>query len=97
MEALACGTPVIAFPSGALADIVEDGKTGFLVQDVDEMAEAIEAARFLSPEVCRDAARGRFPAAKMIGRYLNLYRGLAAGKGSAEPVPAGASGGEEPV
>jgi glycosyltransferase involved in cell wall biosynthesis len=76
MEALACGTPVIAFPSGALADIIENGKTGFLVPDEREMAMAIGAAKHLDPEVCRKAARERFPAEKMAGRYLALYRRL---------------------
>jgi hypothetical protein len=76
MEALACGTPVVAFPSGALASIVEDGQTGFLVRDVQEMAEAIEAARFLDPEECRTAARRRFSLARMTDRYLELYHTL---------------------
>jgi glycosyltransferase involved in cell wall biosynthesis len=75
MEALACGTPVIAFPSG-VADIIENGKTGFLVPDEREMAMAIGAAKHLDPEVCRKAARERFPAEKMAGRYLALYRRL---------------------
>jgi len=78
MEALACGTPVIAFPSGALAEIVEEGKTGFLVKSAGEMAEAVKAARSLDPDACRRAARGRFSAERMIGRYLDLYRRLAA-------------------
>jgi glycosyltransferase involved in cell wall biosynthesis len=76
MEALACGTPVIAFPSGALADIIENGRTGFLVQDEREMAEAIGAAKFLDPGVCRRVASERFPAEKMAGRYLSLYQRL---------------------
>src|SRR5205823_4666545 len=60
MEALACGTPVVAFPAGALADIVEPGVTGFLVNDAQEMAEAIAAAETIDPERCRAAARERF-------------------------------------
>ena len=79
MEALACGTPVIAFPSGALADIVEDGKTGFLVRDAREMAEAIPVAKTLDPEVCRRAARERFSAARMIAQYIELYKELQTG------------------
>ncbi|HVY44738.1 MAG TPA: glycosyltransferase, partial [Minicystis sp.] len=53
MEALASGTPVIAFRSGALAEIVEDGVTGFLVRDVDEMARAIGRAGEIDPRACR--------------------------------------------
>ncbi|HET6568093.1 MAG TPA: glycosyltransferase, partial [Rhodothermales bacterium] len=80
MEALACGTPVVAFPSGALPDIVEHGKTGFIVRDVDEMAGAIHAAAELDPEACRAAARARFSLARMIGQYFDVYRKLAAGE-----------------
>jgi glycosyltransferase involved in cell wall biosynthesis len=79
MEALASGTPVIAFPSGALADIVEHGRTGFLVRDAVEMADSIEAAGNLDPEVCRRAARARFSADRMITQYFERYEALAAG------------------
>lgn len=77
-EALAAGTPVIAFPSGALADIVEHGRTGFLVHDAEEMAEAIQHASNLRPTHCQQAARQRFPLARMIERYFNTYHWLAA-------------------
>jgi glycosyltransferase involved in cell wall biosynthesis len=77
MEALACGTPVIAFPTGALADIVEDGKTGFLVSNEEEMADAILVADTINSEACREAARTRFSLARMTERYLERYRQLA--------------------
>lgn len=73
MEALACGTPVVAFPVGALPEIVEHGRTGFLVRDVEEMAEAIQAAGELDSEACRTAARERFSEEAMVSRYLALY------------------------
>lgn len=76
MESLACGTPVIAFRAGALADIVEDGKTGFLVNDEREMAEAIHAARSLDREVCRQVARDRFSHTRMIQKYFSIYERL---------------------
>ena len=79
MESLASGTPVIAFPSGALAEIVEDGVTGFLVNDEREMAEAIRAASSLDPNACRETARSRFSAARMVERYFDFYRRLIAG------------------
>lgn len=78
MEALACGTPVIAFPSGALPEIVDDCVTGFLVRDVGEMADAIGAARAIDPETCRRVARRRFSAETMVARYLALYQRIAA-------------------
>ncbi len=77
MEAMACGTPVIAFPNGALADVVEHGVTGFLVRDAKEMAAAIRAASGIDPEACRAVARSRFSAARMVARYLALYHQLA--------------------
>lgn len=81
MEALAHGTPVVAFPNGALADVVEDGITGFLVRDVAEMAAAIHACGRIDPEACRAAARTRFSADAMVARYLDLYAELAQGRG----------------
>ena len=78
MEALACGTPVVAFPAGALADIVEPGVTGFLVKDAQEMAEAIAAAGTIDPERCREAARARFSLGRMVERYLAVYERFAA-------------------
>jgi glycosyltransferase involved in cell wall biosynthesis len=83
MEALACGTPVIAFPSGALPEIVEHGKTGFIVRDEQEMADAIRAAGEIDPEVCREAARRRFSLERMTAQVLGVYGRLArAGKGA---------------
>ncbi len=73
MEALAAGTPVIAFRSGALPEIVEDGVTGFLVDNVAEMADAIARVDTLSREACRRAAEERFSRDRMTANYLNLY------------------------
>jgi glycosyltransferase involved in cell wall biosynthesis len=81
MEAIACGTPVIAFPAGALRDIVEPGMTGFLVEDVQQMAVAIRAADGLDRERCRAIARRRFALEHMVERYFALYRRLAATAG----------------
>jgi glycosyltransferase involved in cell wall biosynthesis len=78
MEAFACGTPVIAFPSGALRDIVEHGVTGFLVRDEAQMADAIGACDRIDPERCRAAARERFSAQPMIGKYFDVYQQLTA-------------------
>ena len=66
-------------PHGALAEVVEHGRTGFLVQDEREMAEAIHLADRIKPEACRVAARRRFSAARMVERYLARYQDLVAG------------------
>ena len=85
MEALACGTPVIAFAAGALPEIVEHGRTGFIVQDEREMADAIHAAAAIGRGTCRQAARARFSHERMSERYLALYRELVtASRGRAE-------------
>ena len=76
MEALACGTPVIAFPSGALADLVDHGRTGFLVDSAAEMAEAIARATEIDPHVCREIARSRFSQADTIAGYFAAYERL---------------------
>jgi glycosyltransferase involved in cell wall biosynthesis len=80
MEALASGTPVIAFPSGALPEIIEHGRTGFLVTNVKEMARAIQTVGSIRPEDCRDAARTRFSAGDMAQRYLELYNRIVSTK-----------------
>jgi glycosyltransferase involved in cell wall biosynthesis len=77
MEALACGCPVVAFPNGALPDILEPGVTGFLVSDAREMAEAIPACDEIDRAVCREVAQRRFSLDAMIERYFALYRRLA--------------------
>ncbi|WP_437568397.1 glycosyltransferase family 4 protein [Sorangium sp. So ce542] len=75
MEALASGTPVIALRgAGALPEIVEHGRTGYLVDDAAEMAEAIAMADRLDPAECRRAAEERFSAARTAAAYLETYR-----------------------
>jgi glycosyltransferase involved in cell wall biosynthesis len=66
----------VAFRSGALSEIVEHGRTGFIVQNQKEMADAIRAAGALDPAVCRATAEARFSAERMADQYLTLYRRL---------------------
>lgn len=77
MEAMMCGTPVIAFPAGALAEIVEHGVTGFLVHDAHQMADAIAKVHTIDADTCRTVARERYSATLMTRRYLTLYQTLA--------------------
>lgn len=73
MEALASGTPVIAFRVGALPEIIEHGRTGFLVDDVEGMSEAILAASTIDPRACRLAAEQRFSADRAVTGYLAAF------------------------
>ena len=79
MEAMASGTPVIAWRSGSLPEIVENGRTGFLVSSVEEMCGAIGRVRALSSYECRRSAERRFSSQQMVSGYIDLYRELTAG------------------
>lgn len=90
MEALASGTPVVAFASGALPEAVEEGRTGFLVGTVAEMARAIRDVGRISPEACKRAAEARFTAVAMTSRYVDVYRELMGQRIAGARAPAGA-------
>jgi len=77
MEAMASGTPVIAWRSGALPEIVTEGGTGFLVSSVEEMAQGITRSSELAAATCRQEAERRFSSERMLSSYLDLYNELA--------------------
>jgi glycosyltransferase involved in cell wall biosynthesis len=79
VEALACGTPVLTFAEGAAPEIVEDGKTGFLCQDVADMAERITQVDQLERSACRAAVVDYFCTARMVAEHLDLFDELLAG------------------
>jgi glycosyltransferase involved in cell wall biosynthesis len=76
IEALACGTPVIAWRSGPVPEVIDDGSTGFLVESVDEAVEAVGRIAGLSRHTCRRTFEDRFDAAGMARRYLEVYQRL---------------------
>ena len=78
MEATSAGAPVIAFRSGALPHIVEHGRTGFLVDDVDAMANAISRAHEIDPAACRATAQARFSVERMTRDYFSAYERIVA-------------------
>lgn len=78
MEALACGTPVIAYRAGALPEIVEDGVTGFLVDDLHGMVRALRDVASISRARCRAEAEARFDFRVTASAYLRRYAELAA-------------------
>ena len=76
IEALACGTPVIAFRRGSVPEIIDQGVTGFIVNSVDEVVEAIPRVAKLNRADCRKAFDGRFCSYRMANDYLIQYAGL---------------------
>ena len=84
MEAMACGTPVLAFRRGAFPEVVQDGVTGFIVDDVDAMAEAVGRVGQISPEACRERVERRFSASRMAEGYERLYENVVAGTAAAK-------------
>ncbi len=74
IEALLAGCPVIAFARGAAPEIIEDGRDGFLVQGVRDMAAALRRAHHLDRPGIQARARERFSSARMAERYLSVYR-----------------------
>jgi glycosyltransferase involved in cell wall biosynthesis len=72
-EAMACGTPVIAFPEGSAPDLVLDGETGFVVEDEHAMAEAIQRLDEIDPARCRSSAEERFDVAPVAEAYERAY------------------------
>jgi glycosyltransferase involved in cell wall biosynthesis len=81
MEALACGTPVIARSAGALPEIVEDGRTGFIADTIEEMSRAIRDVEGVSRDICRMSAEARFDSKKMVAQYFEVWQSLARGDG----------------
>lgn len=76
VEALACGTPVIASNRGSMPELIDPGVTGFLVDSVDAAVDAIGRIGEIDRAACRAAVSARFTVDRMADRYLDLYRSL---------------------
>lgn len=83
MEAAACGTPTIAFARGALPEIVDHGRTGFVVKDEHEMQQAIQEINNINPADCIQHAKANYSAGSMADGYESLYTVLRQGRKSA--------------
>jgi len=73
VEAMACGTPVVAFPLGSMPELVVHGKNGYLVNTVDEAAGVLKEISKIDRSFCRQWVAGRFSIEKMIDGYLGVY------------------------
>ena len=78
VEAMACGTPVVAFRRGSVPEVVRDGVSGFIVGDIDEAVDATERAMRLSRRRVRQDFERRFDVGRMARAYLDVYAGLIA-------------------
>jgi glycosyltransferase involved in cell wall biosynthesis len=76
IEAMACGTPVIAYRSGAVPEVMEEGHTGFIVEGLEDAVEAVRRVPELSRKRCREIFDQRFTAARMAHDYVQLYERL---------------------
>jgi len=76
IEALACGTPVIAYRHGSVPEVLEDGVTGFIVDDREQAVQAVGRVAGLSRRKCRQVFEARFSAPRMARDYLAVYRRL---------------------
>jgi glycosyltransferase involved in cell wall biosynthesis len=76
VESQACGTPVIAFNKGAAAEIIKNGTTGFVVETMDEMCQAVEKVKKLSRKACREWVQSRFSVERMVDEYEKLYKSI---------------------
>lgn len=84
IEAMACGTPVVAFRCGSTSEVIEDGETGFLVDTLEQAVAAASRARLLDRETIRARFDLRFSATAMARRYLDVYGDLLARRPFAE-------------
>ena len=78
IEAMACGTPVIAFPRGSVPEVIRHGETGFIVETVAEAVTAVEKVSSLSRGNCRQVFEERFTVNRMANEYLEIYQQLIA-------------------
>ena len=82
-EAMACGTPVIAWRNGSVPEVVADGQTGVVVSSVEEMAAAVDRVGELDPRVIRERVQERFSAEAMVTGYERAYQRALAGERAA--------------
>ena len=74
IESMACGTPVIAFDSGSVPEVIDDGKSGFIVNSVDEAIKTIEKLHLLSKTNVRNCFEERFTVERMTDDYIKIYQ-----------------------
>ena len=77
IEAMLCGTPVVAFRRGSVPEVIEEGVTGFVCDDVAQMTERLRRLDGFDRARCRERALARWSARRMVGEYERLYELMA--------------------
>jgi glycosyltransferase involved in cell wall biosynthesis len=88
IEAMACGTPVIAYNQGSVPEVIEDGKTGFIVDNQNDAVAAVDRLGVIDRKRCRQEFEKRFSAQRMASDYLMIYEGIRSGGEASEKVTA---------
>ena len=83
IEAMACGTPVVAFRRGAIPEVMRDGETGFVTEDTSQAVEALARVAALNRRRCREIFDEHYTAARMARDYVAVYRNLTRARGAA--------------
>jgi glycosyltransferase involved in cell wall biosynthesis len=91
IEAMACGTPVVAYSCGSVPEIIEDGVSGFLVRNQSQAVKAVERVSSLDRKQCRESFEQRFSARRMCEDYLQVYERLVCAQSKTFSLPDGAA------
>ena len=78
IEAMACGTPVLAYRQGSIPEVIDHGVTGYICDNIAEMAQAVAGLPLIDRQRCRDVFEKRFTVERMAKDYLNLYESMVA-------------------
>jgi glycosyltransferase involved in cell wall biosynthesis len=92
VEAMACGTPVVAMNRGSMPEIIDPGRTGFLCSSVEEAVRALDSVSGLDRAQCRRWVEDRFSAGRMVRDYLSVYEKILAGFPADRPGDTGSEG-----
>ena len=85
IEAMACGTPVVAYPRGSVTEVIEDGITGFLAHSIEAAVRALDKIQHFDRERCRKMFEERFSVERMTHDYVEIYEKLRASASARKP------------
>jgi len=86
IEAMSCGTPVIAYHGGSVDEVIDDGITGFVVSDIESAVRAVDRVEEISRPACRRAFESKFTSTRMADDYMKIYSRLARSTNGVEDV-----------